>query len=133
MPFSLCSIFVCIVLCAVCIVLFAVCCVHPRGLEDVSCYPNLTAELMLRGYTEEELEKILSGNLFRVLEAAEAVRDAMAAEGAMPSEACLEDWDAASLPPTPDPGPALLPPRPSATASGSSSGAGTHNDSSLSS
>ena len=38
----------------------------PTGLRDVSEYPNLLAELLDRGYTEEEIEKICSGNLLRV-------------------------------------------------------------------
>jgi membrane dipeptidase len=39
----------------------------PRGLEDVSKFPELTAALARRGRTEEELRKILGGNLLRVL------------------------------------------------------------------
>jgi len=38
----------------------------PEGLEDVSKYPNLIYELLKRGYTDEEIEKICSGNLLRV-------------------------------------------------------------------
>jgi len=38
----------------------------PVGLEDVSKYPNLIQELLERGYTREDIEKICSGNLFRV-------------------------------------------------------------------
>jgi len=38
----------------------------PAGLEDVSKYPNLVYELLLRGYSDEEIEKILGGNLIRV-------------------------------------------------------------------
>jgi len=38
----------------------------PTGLKDVSMYPNLIAELLKRGYTEEEIEKICSGNVWRV-------------------------------------------------------------------
>ena len=38
----------------------------PTGLKDVSTYPNLFAELLERGYTEDEIEKIASGNVFRV-------------------------------------------------------------------
>ena len=38
----------------------------PEGLDDVSGYPNLIRELLDRGYTEEEVEKICSGNLIRV-------------------------------------------------------------------
>ena len=38
----------------------------PEGLKDVSAYPNLIAGLLNRGYTEQEIEKILSGNFLRV-------------------------------------------------------------------
>ena len=38
----------------------------PVGLEDVSKYPNLVYELLVRGYTDEEIQKILGGNLLRV-------------------------------------------------------------------
>lgn len=38
----------------------------PIGLRNVSMYPNLIAELMARGYTESDLEKICYLNVFRV-------------------------------------------------------------------
>lgn len=38
----------------------------PLGLKDVSAYPNLIAELLRRGYSAEDIEKICSGNIFRV-------------------------------------------------------------------
>ncbi|WKN32159.1 dipeptidase [Porifericola rhodea] len=38
----------------------------PNGLKDASEYPNLIAELLRRGYTEEEIEKICYKNVFRV-------------------------------------------------------------------
>jgi membrane dipeptidase len=38
----------------------------PIGLEDVSKYPNLFRVLLERGYREADLEKLASGNLFRV-------------------------------------------------------------------
>lgn len=43
----------------------------PTGLKDVSMYPNLIAELLKRGYSEEDIEKICSGNIFRVWRAVE--------------------------------------------------------------
>ena len=43
------------------------------GLEDVSKYPYLTAELFRRGYTEEEVAQILGGNVLRVMREAERV------------------------------------------------------------
>jgi len=44
----------------------------PDGLEDVSRFPALTAELLRRGYTELEVKKVLGLNLLRVMRAAEA-------------------------------------------------------------
>jgi membrane dipeptidase len=44
----------------------------PRQLEDVSCYPYITQELLNRGYTKEEIHKILGGNVLRVMRRAEA-------------------------------------------------------------
>ncbi len=41
----------------------------PSGLEDVSKMPNLTAALLKRGYTEADIQKIMGGNLMRVLKA----------------------------------------------------------------
>ena len=44
----------------------------PAGLKDVSTYPNLIAGLLERGYSEEDIRKILSGNLTRVWRQVEA-------------------------------------------------------------
>ena len=44
-----------------------------QGLEDVSTYPALTAELLRRGYTDDEVKKILGLNLLRVMRKAETV------------------------------------------------------------
>lgn len=38
----------------------------PTGLKDVSQFPNLIYVLLKRGYTEEDIEKICSKNVFRV-------------------------------------------------------------------
>jgi membrane dipeptidase len=38
----------------------------PEGLKDVSMFPNLIYVLLKRGYTEEDIQKICSGNVFRV-------------------------------------------------------------------
>jgi membrane dipeptidase len=43
----------------------------PLGLEDVSTYPALIAELIRRGYSDEDLAKITNRNILRVLRAAE--------------------------------------------------------------
>ena len=41
----------------------------PKGLEDVSTYPKITAELKRRGYSNQSLKKILGGNVLRVIKA----------------------------------------------------------------
>ena len=38
----------------------------PNGLKDVSTYPNLIAELQNRGYSTNDIQKILGGNFARV-------------------------------------------------------------------
>ncbi|MBC2670765.1 dipeptidase [Novosphingobium piscinae] len=43
-----------------------------EGLPDVSGYPALFVELARRGYSQADLQKISSGNMMRVLKAAEA-------------------------------------------------------------
>lgn len=45
----------------------------PEQLEDVSFYPYITQEMLNRGYTEEEIRKVLGGNILRVLREAEKV------------------------------------------------------------
>jgi membrane dipeptidase len=43
----------------------------PEQLEDVSCFPLITQALLDRGYTEEQIRKILGENLLRVMRGAE--------------------------------------------------------------
>jgi membrane dipeptidase len=45
----------------------------PEGLEDVSKFPNLFAELVRRGWSDEDLMKLAGGNVLRALEQAESV------------------------------------------------------------
>jgi membrane dipeptidase len=47
--------------------------IWPIGLDDVSCYPNLVAELIRRGWTDDVLAKLAGGNVLRVMRAAESV------------------------------------------------------------
>jgi membrane dipeptidase len=47
---------------------------YPQGLEDVSGYPLITYNLLKRGYTEQDIRKILGGNFLRVFD--EVVRTA---------------------------------------------------------
>jgi membrane dipeptidase len=39
----------------------------PAALEDVSRMPALTAALLERGYSDQDVKKILSGNFLRVM------------------------------------------------------------------
>jgi membrane dipeptidase len=45
----------------------------PHQLEDVSCYPYITQELLDRGYAEPDIIKILGTNILRALRTAEEV------------------------------------------------------------
>jgi membrane dipeptidase len=49
----------------------------PEGLEDVSCYPALIAELLGRGWSEADCAKLTSGNVLRSLRDAEATARAI--------------------------------------------------------
>jgi len=64
----------------------------PEGLEDVSKYPALFAELLRRGYSEDDLEKIAGRNILRVLALSEKVSKRLQAERP-PSVATIESLD----------------------------------------
>jgi membrane dipeptidase len=49
----------------------------PRGLEDVSKFPDLVAELLRQGISKADVVKIIGGNILRVWREAEAVSDMM--------------------------------------------------------
>jgi membrane dipeptidase len=44
----------------------------PKGLEDVSKFPNLTRALLEKGYSADDIRKIYGGNTLRVMRAVEA-------------------------------------------------------------
>jgi membrane dipeptidase len=64
----------------------------PVGLEDTSKYPALIAELLTRGYTDQDIKKILSGNVLRVMREAEKVSKRLQSERG-PSVATIEQLD----------------------------------------
>ncbi|WP_329134935.1 dipeptidase [Streptomyces sp. NBC_00670] len=64
----------------------------PAGLDDVSGYPNLIAELLDRGWSRADLAKLTWQNAVRVLGAAEDVARAEQA-ARPPSHATLEQLD----------------------------------------
>src|SRR6185295_19073148 len=49
----------------------------PSGLGDVSTYPDLLAELMRRGWSDEDVAKCADGNILRILDQAEVVARTM--------------------------------------------------------
>jgi membrane dipeptidase len=46
----------------------------PFGMEDVSKLPKITDALLKKGYSEQDIEKILGGNILRVMEQVERVK-----------------------------------------------------------
>ncbi|MFC1404293.1 MULTISPECIES: dipeptidase [Streptacidiphilus] len=63
----------------------------PDGLQDVSGYPNLIAELLGRGWSEADLSKLTWSNAVRVLREAEGVARSLVGEA--PSIATIEQLD----------------------------------------
>lgn len=63
----------------------------PEGLEDVTTYPDLFAELLRRGYSEQELKKIAGLNVLRVMREVEEVSRRLQRERS-PSEAVIGDY-----------------------------------------
>jgi membrane dipeptidase len=57
----------------------------PDGLDSVATYPALLAELMRRGWSDDDIAKLAGGNMLRVMDGAErtaaAMKDVSAATG----------------------------------------------------
>jgi membrane dipeptidase len=49
----------------------------PEGMEDISKLPNITIELMKRGYSDSDIKKVLGENFLRVMVAVERVASQM--------------------------------------------------------
>ncbi len=64
----------------------------PEGLEDVSRFPYLFAELIRRGWSDQELELLAGGNLLRVMREVETVATRLQADRP-PSIALIENVD----------------------------------------
>ena len=62
------------------------------GLEDVSTYPALTAELLKRGYKDDDIKKILGLNVLRVMRQVEKVAAGLQ-KTRQPSTATIEQLD----------------------------------------
>ena len=70
----------------------------PDGLEDVSKYPALIAELLRRGWTDLDAEKLVGENILRVWAANEQIAARLRTERP-PSLATLEAMDGAAKQP----------------------------------
>jgi len=66
--------------------------VTPDGLEDVSKFPHLIAELILRGWSDAAIEKIASANFVRLFKAVERTGRALA-KVEPPRTGRVEDYD----------------------------------------
>lgn len=62
----------------------------PPGMEDISKLPTLTYELLRRGYSEDDVRKVLGENLLRVMVRNEEVARSLQAAGELPSRARLQ-------------------------------------------
>src|SRR5882672_9161017 len=66
--------------------------VTPQGLESVADYPKVFAELIRRGYTDQQLEGIAGLNVLRVMRKAEAVAARLQKERP-PADARIDEVD----------------------------------------
>ena len=69
----------------------------PVGLEDASTFPRLFAELVRRGWSDDDLRKLAGRNLLRVLRAAEGTASRLRRER-QPSTRTIEELDARPSP-----------------------------------
>jgi membrane dipeptidase len=67
------------------------------GLEDVSTYPALSAELLKRGYSDDDVKKILGLNVLRVMRQVEKVATGLQ-KTRQPSTATIEQLDGRGTP-----------------------------------
>lgn len=58
----------------------------PKGLDDVSKFPDLVAELLRQGISDEDARKVVGSNVLRVWRDVDAVAEKLQADGAKPLE-----------------------------------------------
>lgn len=61
----------------------------PKGLDDVSKFPDLVAELLRRGVSDEDAGKVVGGNVLRVWKDVDDVATKLQNSGAKPLEDAL--------------------------------------------
>ena len=59
----------------------------PKGMQDVGDFPNITVELVRRGYSDDDIRKILGGNVLRVLADVERVATQLSKDKPLQTEA----------------------------------------------
>jgi membrane dipeptidase len=64
----------------------------PVGLQDVSAYPALMAELLKRGYTKEDVKRVAGLNILRVMKKTEQVAESLQKE-VQPEDRKIEEVD----------------------------------------
>jgi membrane dipeptidase len=69
----------------------------PEGLDDVSQFPSLVAELLRQGVSDEDASKVVGGNLLRVWREVEVVAEEMQKSGEPVLEDDLPDLFSAGL------------------------------------
>ena len=63
----------------------------PEGLEDVSKFPDLIAELLKLGVTDEDAAKVVDRNILRVWADVDSVAARLQREGVLPAEDTIAD------------------------------------------
>ena len=58
----------------------------PEGLDDVSKYPDLVAEMLKQNISDQDAAKVVGGNLLRVWKEVDNVAEKMQAKGVKPAE-----------------------------------------------
>ncbi|ERF72392.1 hypothetical protein EPUS_07554 [Endocarpon pusillum Z07020] len=64
----------------------------PEGMDGVDKFPDLVAELLRMGVTDEDVAKVVGGNILRVWQAAEDVSARMHEDGVLELEDEVPDW-----------------------------------------
>ena len=72
--------------------------IHPAGMDDVTRFPYVVAELLRRGYTDVQVKKIMGGNVLAVMRATERVAKRLQLTRA-PSAATLAGLDSTRVVP----------------------------------
>ena len=65
----------------------------PKGLEDVSKFPDLVAELLRMGVTDQDVAKVIGNNILRVWGDAEKTSRQLVKDGVLPAEDFVQKYE----------------------------------------